>query len=210
MRGEARPVVINGKHYAESLERHPAAGPLPRGVRIGGILVLLPGPYAPCAAAVPEGSGPTDMTAVQDLAIVVPAYNEAARIAATLQRLRDHLLTRDWRWEIVVVDDGLSDDTARVVEEVSAMDPRVRGAAGAAPGQGGSRPRGTAGIDSGLPVHLRCGLVDAGARVDRFMPPELATPMSPSGAGKGQAPGVSASRCSGTWRGAGSISPSGG
>ena len=55
VRGEARPVAINGKHYAESLERHPAAGPLPRGVRIGGILVLLPGPYAPCAAAVPEG-----------------------------------------------------------------------------------------------------------------------------------------------------------
>jgi 4-amino-4-deoxy-L-arabinose transferase-like glycosyltransferase len=53
--GQERPVVINGKHYAESLERHPAAGPLPRGVRIGGVLVLLPGPYAPCAAAVPEG-----------------------------------------------------------------------------------------------------------------------------------------------------------
>jgi hypothetical protein len=55
VRGEERPVVINGKHYAESLERHPAAGPLPRGVRIGGVVVLLPGPYAPCAAAVPEG-----------------------------------------------------------------------------------------------------------------------------------------------------------
>jgi 4-amino-4-deoxy-L-arabinose transferase-like glycosyltransferase len=56
VRGEERPVAINGRHYAESLERHPAAGPLPRGVRIGGILVLLPGPYAPCAAAVPEGT----------------------------------------------------------------------------------------------------------------------------------------------------------
>jgi 4-amino-4-deoxy-L-arabinose transferase-like glycosyltransferase len=55
VRGEARPVAIEGRLYSESLDRRPATGPLPSGVRVGGILVLLPGPYGHCVAAMPEG-----------------------------------------------------------------------------------------------------------------------------------------------------------
>jgi dolichyl-phosphate beta-glucosyltransferase len=53
------------------------------------------------------------------LAIVMPAYNEQERIGRTLETLAAYLSSRDWTWEIRVVDDGSIDDTARVVEEAS-------------------------------------------------------------------------------------------
>ena len=54
------------------------------------------------------------------LSIVVPAYNEAARIERTLAGATAYLDTRDnaaggFSYELLVVDDGSSDDTARVV-----------------------------------------------------------------------------------------------
>ncbi len=49
------------------------------------------------------------------LSIVVPAYNEAARIGGTLEQLRNHFEANDHPVEIIVVDDGSTDDTAGVV-----------------------------------------------------------------------------------------------
>jgi dolichyl-phosphate beta-glucosyltransferase len=60
-----------------------------------------------------------------DLAVVVPAYNEEGRLGASLADLRQYLSAQPWSWEIRVVDDGSEDGTARVVEEVRAVDPRV-------------------------------------------------------------------------------------
>ncbi|HSD67897.1 MAG TPA: dolichyl-phosphate beta-glucosyltransferase [Vicinamibacteria bacterium] len=48
------------------------------------------------------------------LSIVIPAYNEALRLPATLARVREHLAARSLAHEIVVVDDGSSDATADV------------------------------------------------------------------------------------------------
>ena len=47
--------------------------------------------------------------------MVVPAYNEAARLPATLAALEAHLTTLDGASEIVVVDDGSVDGTAALV-----------------------------------------------------------------------------------------------
>ena len=44
------------------------------------------------------------------LAVVVPAYNEEDRIAASLESLADYLSKQSYTWEIVVADDGSSDD----------------------------------------------------------------------------------------------------
>lgn len=60
------------------------------------------------------------------LSVVVPAYNEAARLGATLERIREYLLGQNYSWEIVVVDDGSGDDTAGVAERAGAADRRVR------------------------------------------------------------------------------------
>jgi len=48
------------------------------------------------------------------LSVVIPAYNEALRLPATLARVREHLAARGASHEIVVVDDGSSDATADV------------------------------------------------------------------------------------------------
>jgi dolichyl-phosphate beta-glucosyltransferase len=48
------------------------------------------------------------------LSVVVPAYNEALRLPATLARVREHLAARGVPYEILVVDDGSTDATADV------------------------------------------------------------------------------------------------
>ena len=58
--------------------------------------------------------------------IVVPAYNERARIGATLEQMLDHLRAQKWNAEIVVVNDGSRDDTASFVGEFAAEHPEVR------------------------------------------------------------------------------------
>jgi glycosyltransferase involved in cell wall biosynthesis len=59
------------------------------------------------------------------VSIIVPAYNEAARIGATLHTLCEHLQQRPWDWEIRVVDDGSIDETASIAETFAAEEPRL-------------------------------------------------------------------------------------
>jgi dolichyl-phosphate beta-glucosyltransferase len=59
------------------------------------------------------------------LSVVVPAFNEGPRIGATLTRIRAHLAARHGTWEIVVVDDGSTDDTAARAETVLGTTGRV-------------------------------------------------------------------------------------
>lgn len=58
--------------------------------------------------------------------IVIPAYNESARIPATLRRVVDCVRSRGWRSEIVVVNDGSTDRTVEVVNEFARHAPEVR------------------------------------------------------------------------------------
>jgi dolichyl-phosphate beta-glucosyltransferase len=60
------------------------------------------------------------------LAVVVPAYNEEDRIAASLESLVDYLSKQSYTWEIVVANDGSSDGTASIVTEVAERLPSIR------------------------------------------------------------------------------------
>jgi glycosyltransferase involved in cell wall biosynthesis len=51
------------------------------------------------------------------LSIVVPAYNEAARLGASLRAIVAYLKQQRAQSEIIVVDDGSTDNTATVAEE---------------------------------------------------------------------------------------------
>ncbi|GMU94381.1 MAG: hypothetical protein AMXMBFR4_34390 [Candidatus Hydrogenedentota bacterium] len=48
------------------------------------------------------------------LSLVIPAFNEAARITATLKRVLEYLARQPYTSEVIVVDDGSADNTAEV------------------------------------------------------------------------------------------------
>ena len=50
------------------------------------------------------------------LSVVIPAYNEAKRLPLTLIDIDKHLDEQEYSYEIVVVDDGSTDDTAEIVK----------------------------------------------------------------------------------------------
>ena len=54
------------------------------------------------------------------LSIVIPAYNESARIAKTLREVLAYLEDQPGGGEVIVVDDGSKDDTGAVAESVFA------------------------------------------------------------------------------------------
>ena len=59
------------------------------------------------------------------LSIVIPAYNESARIEATLERVLHCVDAQGWDAEVLVVDDGSKDDTAAIVERWMDAHPRL-------------------------------------------------------------------------------------
>lgn len=54
-----------------------------------------------------------------ELSIVIPAFNEEARLGPTLERLAAFLATAGRRWEILVVDDGSTDGTAALCQRLA-------------------------------------------------------------------------------------------
>lgn len=63
----------------------------------------------------------------RSISIIVPAYNEQARLPETLRRIEEYLAASDWTFhEILVVDDGSRDDTVGVAEAFAGTNPSVR------------------------------------------------------------------------------------
>lgn len=53
------------------------------------------------------------------LSIVVPAYNESARIGPSLRKIIEYLSQQHEKSELIVVDDGSNDDTALIAEQTA-------------------------------------------------------------------------------------------
>jgi glycosyltransferase involved in cell wall biosynthesis len=56
---------------------------------------------------------------------VIPAYNEGVRLRPTLHALIRHIQEQNWDAEILVVNDGSTDDTAQIVREYGKAHPQV-------------------------------------------------------------------------------------
>lgn len=59
------------------------------------------------------------------LSIVIPAYNEGARIETALERVMQCVSKEGWDAEVLVVDDGSKDETAAIVESWMDRYPRL-------------------------------------------------------------------------------------
>jgi dolichyl-phosphate beta-glucosyltransferase len=72
------------------------------------------------------------------LSIVIPAYNEARRLPASLEHLRAYIASRPMPTEVIIVDDGSSDATVPLVESRMADWPELRLLREAHRGKGGA------------------------------------------------------------------------
>lgn len=61
-----------------------------------------------------------------DYSIVIPAYNESARILPTLDRVTAYIRQQGWAAEIVVVNDGSRDQTAELVRDYAGGSTTIR------------------------------------------------------------------------------------
>jgi dolichyl-phosphate beta-glucosyltransferase len=99
---------------------------------------------------------------VPDLTVVVPAYNEEVRLAATLPAVLDYLETARRSFEVIVVDDGSADSTKAVADAFA--------------------PRGVRTLrlarNSGKGAALRAGVLDSGGDKVLLTDADLSTPIS--------------------------------
>lgn len=96
--------------------------------------------------------------------VVIPAYNASATLAETVASVRAQTFCD---WELVIVDDGSTDDTRAVAEGLAAGDPRVRVVSQANRGSGGAYNTGVR--------HARAGLVVMLSADDLLLPGHLAS-----------------------------------
>jgi glycosyltransferase involved in cell wall biosynthesis len=97
------------------------------------------------------------------LSIVIPAYNEAARIERTLERVMSCVSGQGWDAEVLVVDDGSSDATPQIVERWMLDHPRLHLIQ-----NDGNRGKG---------YSVRNGLLQAAGDVVMFTDADLSAPM---------------------------------
>jgi glycosyltransferase involved in cell wall biosynthesis len=104
-----------------------------------------------------------ELMAPPALSIVIPAYNESARIEQTLDRVMSCVETRNWDAEVLVVDDGSTDSTTEVVQRWSQRYPRLHLVK-----NDGNRGKG---------YSVRNGLLQARGDVVMFTDADLSAPM---------------------------------
>jgi len=103
------------------------------------------------------------MMATPQLSIVIPAYNESARIERTLERVMECVQRQGWDAEVLVVDDGSVDRTVEIVRGWMEREPRLYLVQ-----NDGNRGKG---------YSVRNGLLQASGDVVMFTDADLSAPM---------------------------------
>ncbi|QNI35996.1 dolichyl-phosphate beta-glucosyltransferase [Edaphobacter albus] len=98
-----------------------------------------------------------------ELSIVIPAYNESARIESALERVTSCIAEQGWNAEVLVVDDGSSDNTAQIVQHWMQTHPRLHLIQNP-----GNRGKG---------YSVRNGLLQAAGDIVMFTDADLSAPM---------------------------------
>jgi glycosyltransferase involved in cell wall biosynthesis len=96
--------------------------------------------------------------------IIVPAYNESARIGSALQEILRHIQRQNWSAEVLVIDDGCRDNTVEIANRVSEGHPALRVLRN--PG------------NQGKGYAVRNGMLNARGQVLLFTDADLSSPIS--------------------------------
>lgn len=97
------------------------------------------------------------------VSIIIPAYNEERRLPETLERVGRYLAARPFDAEIIVVDDGSTDGTARIAEEYRGKLPGLRLVAN--------------GVNRGKGFSVRHGMLEARGAMALFTDADLSAPI---------------------------------
>src|ERR1700757_2313541 len=95
--------------------------------------------------------------------IVIPAYNESTRLAASLKKVLAYVHAQGWDAEVIVVNDGSRDNTAEIVRSFAAKDPVLRLLENP-----GNRGKG---------YSVRNGMLNARGKILLFRAPDLSSPI---------------------------------
>ena len=98
------------------------------------------------------------------VSVIIPAFNEATRLPATLSATADYFAAGDETFEILVVDDGSTDGTGAVVADFAARHPEM---SVQCVSYGGNRGKGFA---------VRYGMLRAGGEMRLFCDADMSTP----------------------------------
>ena len=98
-----------------------------------------------------------------DYSIVIPAYNESARLGATLEKVLAYVHAQRWDAEVIVVNDGSRDNTADIVRAFATKDPVLRLVEN--PG------------NHGKGYSVRNGMLNARGRIVLFSDADLSSPI---------------------------------
>ncbi len=106
-------------------------------------------------------------SAVPDLSIIIPSYNEELRLPATLERIAAYLSTYAREAEVLVVDDGSQDGTAAVAESYRSKILTLRVISN--------------GVNRGKGYSVRHGMQEARGRIALFTDADLSAPIEEAG-----------------------------
>jgi glycosyltransferase involved in cell wall biosynthesis len=98
--------------------------------------------------------------------IVIPAYNEEARIGASLEKVLSFVQAQGWEAEVIVVNDGSRDRTAEVVQSFAVKNPILQLVEN--PG------------NHGKGYSVRNGMLQARGRIVLFSDADLSSPIEES------------------------------
>jgi glycosyltransferase involved in cell wall biosynthesis len=99
------------------------------------------------------------MTRTPEVSIVIPIYNEAAFLGAAIGELYERLPSLDRRYEIVLAENGSSDDTAAVAQSLAREHPSLRALSVPGPDYGRAL---RAGIVAARGEYVVCDEIDIG------------------------------------------------
>lgn len=112
-------------------------------------------------------------TAPITLSVVIPAFNEARRIGATLDQLTTFLAAQPWTWQIRVVDDGSTDETTAIVLAAARADARIVLQREPHRGKGGAVKAGLTAATGAFRFMCDADLSMPPQELARFLPPVL-------------------------------------
>ena len=103
------------------------------------------------------------------LSVIVPAFNESGCIGSTIANIRTALAARGFTWELVVVDDGSTDDSVAIARTAAGGDQRIAIVAAPHGGKGAAVRRGILQVSGQWRLVADADLSTSIEQVDAFL-----------------------------------------